>query len=93
MSLYGAMRMFIVAGRHTDDRTPAAGADEELTPIQPGAWKAWAWARALEDSRADDARPAARPVSPSLRPAERLRSADGEVARGATSARTGIEPL
>ena len=93
MSIYGAMRLFIEGGRRPDAGSPDAGADEGLAPIRPGAWKAWAGARAIEDALVEDARTEARRVSPSLRPTGAGRTPDGDHVRGATSTRTGIEPL
>lgn len=92
MSLYGAVRMFIVGGRGAGDWTPTPGTDEELAPIRPGAWKEWARARALEDARADVAKSAAGRVRPSVRPVGGAAHVpDAEIARGAVSPQPGIE--
>jgi hypothetical protein len=94
MSLYGALRMFIVGERGADDRTPTPSTDEELAPIRPGAWKAWARAHTLEDARGDVAKAAAGRVGPSVRPVGgAARVPDAETARDAVSPQPGIELL
>jgi len=76
MSLFGAVRMYLV-GRHPDDRAiPGAKpvADDEPHISKPGAWRRWAVAGTGATSAARDRRRGWRdPVPQALRPRVRLR--------------------
>jgi len=51
MSLHGAMRLFVAGGRAAERSAEGSGG-EQLVPIEPGAWAAWA--RAQESREADE---------------------------------------
>jgi len=49
MSLHGAMRLFVAGGRAAERPAEGSGG-EQLVPMEPGAWAAWARAQGAREA-------------------------------------------
>jgi hypothetical protein len=106
MSLFGAMRMFIIGGSTDERRARPVRAGEDLPPVRPGAWGVWAQSQARQDAGEAGAAPGPAPapapapvgpvrvVGPSVRPdGGASRARDGARTRDAGRSQPGIEAL